>query len=42
LFGWCFNDFGDKFKIFDKNGEPEKQVFLGVCYLISMTIPILV
>lgn len=31
LFAWCFVDFGDHFVCFDKNGEAEKQVFLGVC-----------
>lgn len=30
LFAWCFVDFGDHFVCFDKNGETEKQVFLGV------------
>ncbi|KYQ91301.1 ubiquitin activating enzyme E1 [Tieghemostelium lacteum] len=29
LFGWVFNDFGDSFKVFDKNGEDCKEVFVS-------------
>ncbi|KAN0022843.1 hypothetical protein ACTFIU_005584 [Dictyostelium citrinum] len=29
LGGWVFNDFGDEFKVYDKNGEELKEVFIS-------------
>ncbi|KAK5577972.1 hypothetical protein RB653_002920 [Dictyostelium firmibasis] len=29
LCGWVFNDFGDQFKVYDKNGEELKEVFIS-------------
>ncbi|EGC35357.1 hypothetical protein DICPUDRAFT_47751 [Dictyostelium purpureum] len=29
LISWCFNDFGESFKVFDKNGEETKEIFIS-------------